>query len=250
MGQYYNPELAAVEKKRLQDESVEGKDFQTNVFEAVQISYGEVPASELDHNQYRSINEEGNKNVLQDIDDTPCLVYGAGIADDSGFEQSMADRCEVHAFDCTLTSEAESVRGKKFTFHKWCIGSPMSFENSNYAQGQEEGSHKFHTLSQSMKLLNHTKLDLLKFDIEGFEWKLFEEDLLKSEYMPEQLSFELHTEHAYEGCVPPAVVAKRGYTAVNKLFLTLYEKGYRVLSKEMNPFDSRCAEFVLVNVNK
>merc|ERR1712190_181366 len=50
--------------------------------------------------------------------------------------------------------------------------------------------------------------------------------------------------------VPPHLVEGRGYVEVNRLFLALHDAGYRVVSREMNEVDEKCAEFVLVNVNE
>ena len=60
-----------------------------------------------------------------------CVVYAMGIADQSGFEQEMSKYCkELHAFDCTITPDAESVANKSFTFHQEvCIGSPTQINN-------------------------------------------------------------------------------------------------------------------------
>merc|ERR1719277_1594134 len=100
-----------------------------------------------------------------------------------------------------------------------------------------------------MTELGHTYLDVLKFDIEGFEWKLFETEILPSKRLPEQISFELHTQKASPYFVPQENVADKDFVAVNQLFLSLYQLGYRVSSKEVNNGDPACAEFVMVNVN-
>mmetsp|Transcript_128503 Transcript_128503/g.410939 ORF Transcript_128503/g.410939 Transcript_128503/m.410939 type:complete len:111 (-) Transcript_128503:302-634(-) len=101
-----------------------------------------------------------------------------------------------------------------------------------------------------MAELGHENVDLLKFDIEGFEWGLFEQDFYGCSVRPMQLSFELHTEKANPVCVPKTAVAGRGFAAVNKLFSKLYGFGYRVVSKELNDGDHACAEFVWLNVGK
>lgn len=108
----------------------------------------------------------------------------------------------------------------------------------------------FKSLAQTMQELGHTHLDLLKFDIEGFEWGLFAAEILPKsrEQMPEQIAFELHTEKANPAFVPRDVVGDKGYTAVNKLMLDLFNAGYRITSKEVNNGDPACAEFVALNV--
>lgn len=225
----------------------------TGNFDAVEQSFGVMPQSELDHSQWRSVNEEGNKNLMK-VHGGNCVVYGAGIADDSSFEESMAEKgCEVHSFDCTLKGDEAAVKGKKFTFHNWCLGTPASFEQNTYTKDQKKDTkYEFKSVSEAMKELGHSKLDVLKFDIEGFEWNLFENDLLNglltTKQRPKQLSFELHTEGASPAAVPEGVVKGKNYESVNKLFSKLYDLGYRVISKEQNPGDRACAEFVLVDV--
>ena len=130
----------------------------------------------------------------------------------------------------------------------------MSFENNGYTKHDTSANYSFKTLSNTREVLNHTRthLDLFKFDIEGFEWSLFDDDLLllQSDILPTQLSFELHTAGARKSAVPEGVVVGKDYVAVNQLFSRLYDKGYRVVSKEINFGDRHCAEFVLINVDE
>eukprot|EP00747_Dinoflagellata_sp_TGD_P070657 gnl/TRDRNA2_/TRDRNA2_156698_c0_seq6.p1 gnl/TRDRNA2_/TRDRNA2_156698_c0~~gnl/TRDRNA2_/TRDRNA2_156698_c0_seq6.p1 ORF type:complete len:343 (+),score=64.00 gnl/TRDRNA2_/TRDRNA2_156698_c0_seq6:70-1098(+) len=198
---------------------------------------------------------QGDKNIvgLQQMSENGrhCLVYGLGIAGDSAFEQEMAlNGCEVHAFDCTVKPDSEVVTNKKFTFHHWCIGqkSNVSLADNNYFTGDQE--FQFKSLPDTMRELGHSNIDLLKFDIEGFEWQLFATEILPSQNLPEQLSFELHTQQANPRFVPMDNVKSKDFVAVNKLFLNLYNMGYRVVSKEINNDDPACAEFVLINVHE
>merc|ERR1719454_2210175 len=119
----------------------------------------------------------GGKNLVgvDQMKKNGCVVYAMGIAGNSEFEELMAKSvgCEVHAFDCTITKNAKSVKGKTFKFHNWCIGASSSKYDGLY-QHNADGM-VFKTLGESMKELGHTSMDLLKFDIEGFEWQLFEE---------------------------------------------------------------------------
>merc|ERR1712137_647718 len=183
-----------------------------------------------------------------------CVVYGMGIAWESTFEQQMAAQgCETHAFDCTVDPSNDVVANKQFTFHHWCIGTQedKGFSNTDniYLRGKQNQQFQFKTLSETMRVLGHTTIDILKFDIEGFEWTLFEQEILPMTNPPKQLAFELHTEGSKPVAVQPRLVEGKGFPAVNQLFLSLFNKGYRVTSKEINQVDEKCAEFVLVNVN-
>merc|ERR1712150_186258 len=236
----------------LEEESAEGEQNKDNesVFEAVGISF-KLPDTYLNHTQNRTINQAGKENIMK-FNHSSCVVYGAGIAMDSYFELEMANKgCEVHAFDCTLTGSENSVRNKPFKFHPWCLGTPASFENNTFNETSKQTSdYEFKTLTQVMEELGHTELDVLKFDIEGFEWQLFNDDLLQSTHLATQLSFVLHTAKANPKFVPHRLVRDKDYVAVNKLFLDLYDLGYRVISKERNLGDPACSEFVLANINR
>lgn len=223
-----------------------------SVFEAVQVSLPLEPPVLKHSRNYGS--GQGDKNIVGLSALTrggrQCVVYGMGIADDSSFEQQMqAQGCETHAFDCTVDPKSPSVAGKKFNFHQWCIGEHgnASFEGNRYLQANET-SLKFKSLSETMEQLGHTHIDLLKFDIEGFEWPLFQSQLLaqSGQNLPEQMSFELHTQKANPAYVPQENVHDKGYVQVNRLFKSLYDIGYRVTSKELNSGDPACAEFVLI----
>lgn len=255
------------------------------VFQAVSISLPLAPPMILHTPGTGS--GQGDKNIvgvpglLQG--GNKCVVYGLGIADDPGFEQQMASTgCEVHAFDCTVNPNDKELVGKSFKFHHWCIGDPKApsarhLNESIYSKihGSEghsllalknkqnktpgsllDGQHllnssshlQFKTLSDTMKELGHSSLDLLKFDIEGYEWDLFKTQLLAGQTLPEQISFELHTREASRAYVPHELVGDKGYAEVNSLFLQLHDKGYRVASKELNSGDPACCEFVLVKM--
>jgi len=111
---------------------------------------------------------------------------------------------------------------------------------------------QFKPLTETMRELGHTHVDLLKFDIEGYEWQLFQSEILSSgdrSQLPEQLAFELHTHGANPAYVPPELVSSKDVKQVGDLFLSLFNMGYRVISKEINNGDRHCAEFVALRVN-
>lgn len=208
----------------------------------------------------RAINVEGSKNIVStgNLKSTDCIVYAAGIADNSEFEQQMAagTPCQVHAFDCTIDKSAPAVKGKDFHFHDWCIGKgdgKMFGRSNGYVNAgvgiNAETNIQFKSLESTMTELGHSHVDLLKFDIEGFEWPLFQDEILQSGRLPTQLAFELHTSGANAAAVPPVNVHDKHKKEVDGLFLKLYDKGFRVVSKEINPGDASCAEFVAINLN-
>jgi hypothetical protein len=179
-----------------------------------------------------------------------CVVYGMGIHDDSKFEQYMTTHCDhVHAFDCTVDVDKIAVKGKPFTFHQICIGSATGIDVvSSY--GNNQRSLMFKPLAQVMEELGHDYIDLLKFDIEGSEWELFEKEILElpQSKLPKQILFELHTAKANPNFVPPKSVEGRDRAAVNRLMLRLFDVGYRIIEQERNDGDPYCTEISMVRI--
>eukprot|EP00187_Rhodella_violacea_P019318 CAMPEP_0184732284 /NCGR_PEP_ID=MMETSP0314-20130426/53716_1 /TAXON_ID=38298 /ORGANISM="Rhodella maculata, Strain CCMP 736" /LENGTH=309 /DNA_ID=CAMNT_0027198839 /DNA_START=50 /DNA_END=979 /DNA_ORIENTATION=- len=183
-----------------------------------------------------------------------CLVYGIGISDSIVFESEMARFCKVVAMDCTSPMEVVGPAAEKagVAFRPWCVGKEkklMNIDESRYTKGQSEDRvYEFYGLLEIMGKLGHEELTVLKFDIEGFEWSLFEEEILMmdSVRLPAVLVFELHAEGSNGLYVSPELVEGRDGLAVNQLFLKLWGLGYRTVSKNVNRGDPKCADFVLI----
>jgi len=251
--------IAEEQRERLEQASKDGAQpkgplHNGAVFEAVDVSLP-LEAPVLAHDRHTGAGQ-GDKNIVglaSLAKGRQCVVYGMGIADNSRFEETMQVLgCETHAFDCTVDSESAAVKGKPFHFHRWCIGEKKDNKDlaNNIYVKKDVSTLQFKSLSETMQELGHSYIDLLKFDIEGFEWKLFESEILPSKNPPEQLSFELHTKRASPRFVPHSNVADKDYVQVNRLFKSLYDMGYRVTSKEINNSDPACAEFVAVRVKQ
>lgn len=181
-----------------------------------------------------------------------CVVYGMGLADVVGFENEMAARgCEVHGFDCTIATAPVDLKG--WTFHPWCIGRRPggAWNPPTYAARAEAATAApvFKTLREVMDDLGHADITVLKFDIEGHEWGIFEHEILQwPRPLAAQLAFELHTEKANPAYVPAELTKSKGRPEVTHLFAQLTRLGYAVVSKEINLGDPACAEFVLARV--
>lgn len=183
-----------------------------------------------------------------------CIVYGIGIDKNSAFETFMTKYCDqVHAFDCTVEQNADSLSASNhtFAFHQnICVGSKTNIDDLP-VYGNNHRELVFQSLSATMKELNHTRIDLLKIDIEGSEWEVLETEILSGRSpLPRQILFELHTEGSNPRFVPPETVVGKDRSAVNNLFLRLFDIGYRVIGKQLNSGDGSCADFGLVLVDE
>ena len=199
-------------------------------------------------------------------DDEECVVFSGGISTDylydNYFEKDMAKRCKVFAFDCTVADENNKMKADGVDFAPVCIGGEgdraIGFQyqkqvENEYKNSTSSATHKFKPLLALARERKIKRIDLLKIDIEGYEWKILEEDLVAlwkedESLLPDQIAFKLHTKYANAASVPPSVVENRGRDAVDSLFLLLAEMGYFVTAKDVNGGDPACAEFVVSRI--
>lgn len=217
---------------------------------------GDTPRVLLDPRSYLPNNDVTNSSSSS----SRCLVYALGIAADIRFEeriQSVA-HCEVWAFDCTSGPQVRArMKERGIHFRPWCIGQRRSMQQSQYRgdAGVEESKFEWRTLRQAQHELGHARVDILKMDIEGFEWDVIWNELIDGAAktdgqgglaLPKQLLFELHQMGANDGAVPPAVVRGKGKQQANEMMLALHRLGYLVVAKAINVQDWYCAEFTLL----
>jgi FkbM family methyltransferase len=157
------------------------------------------------------------------------IIYSFGIGEDASFDVDMIQRfgVKVHAFDPTPKS-IEWVHRQNFPanfiLHEYGLAdfdgeslfNPP--ENPHYVSYTilERPSTKMNAICVQMKKLEtimkdlgHTKIDLLKMDIEGAEYRVIEE-LINSNIRPNQLLIEFH--HRF-----PGVGIKKTKDAIEKL---------------------------------
>lgn len=58
--------------------------------------------------------------------------------------------------------------------------------------------------------------------------------------------FEMHTQGANRGGVPPKLVSGKGKPQVDQILLDLIDAGYGILDVRPNPADKTCAEMSLL----
>lgn len=174
----------------------------------------------------------------------PCFVYSLGSDGDFSFEESVtsASPCEVHTFDCTLTpGKVPLTLPSRVFFHALCLGD------------EETLDAKFHSLGSIMVQLGHTNIDLLKIDIEGFEYRLVEalfRSFLRqgdSMRLPQQLLLEQHS----VTYLPANVLKWGGGSGLTSgdmavLWINLVEMGYVLVHREDQTPCPSCTELVAV----
>ncbi|XP_053401322.1 probable methyltransferase-like protein 24 isoform X2 [Mercenaria mercenaria] len=167
----------------------------------------------------------------------PCLVYSFGSHFIFGFEIDVIRKfeCEIHTFDPSIPIAGHHIP-EGINFH--LIG--LSDTDSTNELGW-----KMRQLSTIRKSLNHTNtiLDILKLDIEGYEWKAIPNMISSGDFsFVRQLVIEVHFGNVKTG------MGKDGYMKVKseywgnvtpseqlEVLKQLQYNGFRVFSFQRNP---------------
>lgn len=122
-----------------------------------------------------------------------CIMYSFGIRDDISFEKEVVDRtgCTVHAFDPTIPGLPEASDAANESLNPaYQTGNNRTIvrRNKRYHSGihfhkqalwsSTGSSSEFlltETLHDTMRNLGHSVIDILKVDVEGSEWAVFEQ---------------------------------------------------------------------------
>ena len=194
-----------------------------------------------------------------------CLVYSLGSDGDTSFEDGMINRtaCDVHTFDPTLSQEKLAVVQSRDKLHFYPVGEPLlsSCVYHLYAHGwvqtfaspwpgagvgdpeaHPDSPLKLEKLEAIMSRLQHTWIDVLKIDIEGYEWELLRDFYKSGAKLPAtQILMEVHFKGVNQ--------------VVWETFDMLLADKYRVFSVEPNYYcmEGCCAkhliEFAFIKVS-
>jgi FkbM family methyltransferase len=167
-------------------------------------------------------NAYGSHTVLRDRLDARSIVYSFGVGEDVSFDLGLIERygCMIHAFDPTERSIAwarANVDHLLWKLHPIGIAardgeaeftSPANKEHVSFFRATDESARREDTvrltvrsLPSIMQELSHDRIDLLKMDIEGFEYEVLQ-SLLDGPVRPSQIAVEFH--HRMYGYTPAA----------------------------------------------
>lgn len=139
------------------------------------------------------------------------IVYSFGVGEDATFDTALIDRFNltVHAFDPTPKS-IEWVKNQdlsaNFIMHEYGIADfdgdvsfnpPTNPNHISHTLLERKSTEKnsiivnVKTLQSVMRELNHSKIDVLKLDVEGAEYDVIT-DIVDSNIRPKQILVEFH----------------------------------------------------------
>ncbi|KXS19258.1 hypothetical protein M427DRAFT_42051 [Gonapodya prolifera JEL478] len=126
--------------------------------------------------------------------DPPCVVYTFGVDWDFSWEDEFHNMtgCETHSFDPSMDMESH-YRGRNQWFWNRGIAAESQTTTGVGLRTGKETVWEVLTLSDHLKRLGHAHIDLLKIDVEGYEWdtlaRAFEDGVMDH---VEQVLFEVH----------------------------------------------------------
>lgn len=175
-----------------------------------------------------------------------CVVYSLGSRMDFSFESDVVEKlqCQVHTFDCTVGNPGADELPRGVTFHPWCIGGQDELKPFHSDIFDSSGQMaQYYTMSTVMRLLGHTYVDILKMDIERFEFPV-----LKTLACPGcfgQANIEFHLQNV-NGLWGQAVSYKEWNDVWNSV---VCENGLRPFSYDNADCDC-CCEYSFLSVSR
>lgn len=151
----------------------------------------------------------GGWTVVPGLLNADSVVYGVGVGEDISFDLAMIERfgCRVDAFDPTPICGqwiASQTLPEKFVFHAIGLSAedgeipfkrPATDGHVSFSMAEGSGedvilcpARRFSTIARD---LGHGAIDLLKMDIEGFEYRVID-DMIATGPLPVQWLIEFH----------------------------------------------------------
>lgn len=176
----------------------------------------------------------GGWAIPDDLVERSWICYSGGSGNDISFDLGFIGRygCVIHAFDPTPSSiehvkhaASDEDRFRFFPWGLWSEDETIRFYEPDYSDSNFSAVNLHNTdgyfeascrsLQSIMRELGHDRIDLLKLDIEGAEYKVLQ-PIIAGELEPTVLCVEFHKTNG----IGPAVQSVRqlrsaGYRAVS-----------------------------------
>lgn len=192
--------------------------------------------NDLSINTIKLGKEGASWTVCPDFLSNRSLVYSFGVGEDISFDLSLLRKfpgLKIYALDPTPRSISwikKQILPKNFIFKTWGLGNKDGtafFErpkagNVSYKFSLKTCEDRFEilTLKSIVERLGHKRVDLVKMDIEGFEYGVIKNIAkMNKRYLPKQLLIEFHhrfSEFSKNDTVKAVtLLRKKGYQLFN-----------------------------------
>jgi hypothetical protein len=199
---------------------------------------------------------------VDELKEDGCVIYSIGGDNRWAFEKDALRKtpCEIHTFDCTGSiSRFRKPTHDRLHFHHVCLGA-KSAAAPKECGGKDTICGEVWTLLETQRNLKHSRVDLLKMDIEGYEWPIFEswpeladKNVSEQTLLPMQILVEVHYHTLFQDLWKHYNVSgSTGYFRLPPDFVTfqahLLKIGYVVVIRDDNKYCGHCTELTLLRV--
>ncbi len=186
-----------IEKLKKLKQVLQGKDFFNN-YQIIKV------------NKKRFGSDYGGWWISTDnLDDKSLIVFSLGLGEDISFDVAMMEKynAQVCGFDPTPKSirYVDSMNlDDRFSLYKYAVSDKNGTLTFNLPENEEHVSGSLESISSNKNIevvcknikticdeLKVSKIDILKMDIEGSEYKVIE-NMIQSKIFPKQILIEYH----------------------------------------------------------
>lgn len=195
----------------------------------------------------------------------PCVIYSIGGNNQWAFERDLLQKtaCDIHTFDCTgPLLRFNPPKNERLHFHHVCLGVKSLPAPTNVTMGKSNNDMllgEVWTLEEMQSTLHHNRIDLLKMDIEGFEWPVMDhwwQDLFhirrgagtSSFVLPMQIVVEIHYRTQMKELSLTSKDDFKNARDMVQLQSHLLKMGYATVVNDLNPFCTHCTELTLMRI--
>ncbi len=191
---------------------------------------------------------DGGKWICTDLlrHKKDCVVFSLGSNGNYDFERAVlaSTECNIYTFDCTYNGTSQ---GPRHEYIQKCIGTAS----------KEASDTTYTTLAHAVNAAGFTSIDLLKIDIEGYEFDEIAFWSIRDTWLPEQIAIEVHHSAAIYMGRGSVMDFSNLLWPKHDLYLSdlalffghLGRLGYAIVSREDNTlYGTCCSEFLLVRV--
>lgn len=185
-------------------------------------------------------NGDGGKwicDVYQLRTRSKCLVYSFGSNGEFSFENEtkrVLPNCEIHTFDKKIFKCSNFCH-----FHQVQLGNHRDSRTKSLRMIMKELKHQ------------HRYLDILKIDVEGAEFDIFEDLFGTKDFISENIRQILVEVHFLGITETVNNVTTFNYKRLHRLFQIFHENNYVIFHKEVNLFNPQFSfEYSFIRMNK